>query len=324
MLSQCEQIKAEYESLKTLKQEFDLERQKAVETGNLTRAKELKAELEKKRNALSEKLFISPDKAREILGKKKVLGYQEAERIFGIKLKPEQIPKIPFKREDLERAKGLNQMLILQVDTMKNKKGELVPVTLENLKSEFPKAHDGKKMWYEQNWYDNEDFFKNETPKVGWKLVSREIIPDSTSKNYLEQTEIIISHIKKEIFQDQPIPPIYQEAIDEFESQRSDIAKIIDSDWKSAADKLEKLQITQLARESPVEAMYRLILQDQENKEKLFPSQYTWTLGRDSGGEFVIVGYFGSDGADVSRDASAIGSILGVSFSQFVDLIIDA
>lgn len=317
MLSQCEQIKAEYESLKTLKQEFDLECQKAVETGNLTRAKELKAELEQKRNALSEKLSISPDKAREILGKKKVLGYQEAERIFGIKLKPEQIPKIPFKREDLERAKELNQMLILQVDTMKNKKGKFVPVTLQNLKSKFLKASDGKKGWYDQDWYDKEDFFKNETPKVGWKLVSREIIADSTSKNYLEQTEIIISHIKKEIFQGQPIPPIYQKAIDEFESQKSDIAKIIDSDWKSAADKLEKLQITQLARESPVEVMYRLILQDQENKEKLFPSQYTWTFGRTYDGSFVLVGYFVSDGAHVYRLTPVFRSdSIGVSFSR--------
>ena len=57
MPSQCEKIKQEYENLKTLKSEFDLEYQKAVETGNLTKAKELKTELEQKRNALSEKLW---------------------------------------------------------------------------------------------------------------------------------------------------------------------------------------------------------------------------------------------------------------------------
>ena len=57
MSSQCEQLKQEYESIKTLKQEFALEYQKAVETGDLTRAKKLKAELEQKRNALAEKLL---------------------------------------------------------------------------------------------------------------------------------------------------------------------------------------------------------------------------------------------------------------------------
>ncbi len=57
MPSQCEQIKKELEDLKTLKKEFDLERQEAAETKNLVKAKELKVELEQKRDALSEKLW---------------------------------------------------------------------------------------------------------------------------------------------------------------------------------------------------------------------------------------------------------------------------
>lgn len=58
MASQCEKIKQEYENLKTLKSEFDLELKKAVETGNLGKAKKLKAELEQKRDAFFEKLWI--------------------------------------------------------------------------------------------------------------------------------------------------------------------------------------------------------------------------------------------------------------------------
>lgn len=56
-MSSCEQIKQDYQDLKTLKQEFDLEYQKAVETGDLARAKELRAELEQKRDALADKLW---------------------------------------------------------------------------------------------------------------------------------------------------------------------------------------------------------------------------------------------------------------------------
>jgi len=56
MTSKCEKIRKEYEDLKTLKSEFDLEYQKAVETGKLTEVKKLKAELERKRDALLEKL----------------------------------------------------------------------------------------------------------------------------------------------------------------------------------------------------------------------------------------------------------------------------
>ena len=57
MTNSCEQIKTEYENLKTLKEEFDLEYQKAVETGNLERVREMKVELEQKRDALQEKLW---------------------------------------------------------------------------------------------------------------------------------------------------------------------------------------------------------------------------------------------------------------------------
>ncbi|MFC1756835.1 hypothetical protein ACFLZC_01590 [Patescibacteria group bacterium] len=56
--SECEQVQQEYQELKTLKTEFDLEYQKAVETGDLNRAKELKQELEQKRDILSSKLWI--------------------------------------------------------------------------------------------------------------------------------------------------------------------------------------------------------------------------------------------------------------------------
>ena len=57
MPSECKKVRQEYENLKTLKSEFDLELEKARETGNLFKAKELKAKLEQKRNALSEKLW---------------------------------------------------------------------------------------------------------------------------------------------------------------------------------------------------------------------------------------------------------------------------
>lgn len=57
MPNSCEQIKTEYENIKTLKEEFDLEYQKAVETGNLERVREMRTELEEKRDALASKLW---------------------------------------------------------------------------------------------------------------------------------------------------------------------------------------------------------------------------------------------------------------------------
>lgn len=57
MFSEHEQLRREYQDLVERKQEFDSEYQKAVETGDLTKAKELQAELERKRNVLQEKLW---------------------------------------------------------------------------------------------------------------------------------------------------------------------------------------------------------------------------------------------------------------------------
>ena len=57
MPNPCQQLKQDYRELEALAKEFDLEFQKAVKTGNLERAKELRAELEQKRNALWQKLW---------------------------------------------------------------------------------------------------------------------------------------------------------------------------------------------------------------------------------------------------------------------------
>lgn len=55
---QCQQIRDEYENLKTLQQEFDLEFNKEPKTRNLKRILKLKAEFEQRRDALQEKLLI--------------------------------------------------------------------------------------------------------------------------------------------------------------------------------------------------------------------------------------------------------------------------
>jgi hypothetical protein len=56
MSSQCEKIREEYENLKTLKKEFDLELEKAIETGELKKARDMKQELMLKMKELSEKV----------------------------------------------------------------------------------------------------------------------------------------------------------------------------------------------------------------------------------------------------------------------------
>ncbi len=260
--------------------------------------------------------------AERLLGKD-FLGSKKIENVFGRKFER----SIPFSKEELERAKELDQQLILQNDFMDVKNPDTgkmernVPVTLENLKKYFPKAHDDAPIWYSQDWYDNEDFFKKEKPRTGWRLTSKNLIPSSTSKSYFEQTDVLVEHLQKQVFKGMKLPKQYEDAIAEFKRKRAEIeplAKSSDGDeWKRGSQMLVDLAITKLTRELPVEAMYRLILNDKENKDKLLPSAYTWTASRESDGDLVYVGCLDDKGADVGRlDPDYRYGYLGVSFSR--------
>ena len=195
------------------------------------------------------------------------------------------------------------------------------PLTLENLKQKFTKAHDDGKVFYEQDWYKNEDFFKKEKPRTGWRLTSKDLVPDSTSKNYLEQTDVLIDHLKKQVFKGTKLPKQYEDAIAQWKRERAKIEPLAtsstDTEWKRGSQMLADLEITKLTRELPVEVMYRFVLNDQARKNKPLPSTYTWTASRDSDGYLVYVGGFDGRGASVYGDSPGDrDDILGVSFSR--------
>ena len=293
---------------------------------------EFEDKLATKISALEEELGVSTGEGKEIsladaekiLGKESVLGAKDIEQVFGVKL--DRIPAIPFSQQELQRAKELGQQLILQIDSMIHKGGLMsreksTPLTLENLKQKFTKSHDDGKVFYEQDWYKNEDFFKKEKPRVGWRLTSKDLVPGSTSKSYLEQTDVLVEHLEKQVFKGVELPKPYKDAIAEFKRKRAEIEPLAksgtDAEWKKGSQMLADLAITKLARELPVEAMYRLILNDQARKDKPLPSTYTWTASRDSGGALVLVGSFDGAGASVhGRSPDDRRGDLGVSFSR--------
>ena len=317
MPSPCEKLKNELESIQTLKQEFD----SSLDTYNtkaetpeqskqaLNKAKQIRIQLDKAIEELRNKLHISPEKAKEIMGEQDVLGSEAIEKALNIKLKKEQIPKIPFKKHELERAKELNQFLVLRTPLTMEKMNEL-------LQTEFEQQNKGK-ILYDTDRYKNEDFFKKDIPKLQWALTSKEPIPNSTSKNYLEQTELIADYLKNQVFKDKELPKQYEQAIEEFNKQKQNIQKLMKDDWKKAAEQLSKLKINQITRQSPAEALYDTLIYFQNNQERLLKDGYTWTKRCSSDGGLVLVGCFASDGADVDRwsPASAHDS-LGVSFSR--------
>ncbi len=267
-------------------------------------------------SGLSGEVSEQIEQAKEILGAD-FLGPEQIKTAFGTSVEIGEIPPIPFSRTELEQAKELGQFLILRL-----------PLTMKQIRESFGgKLSTGEKMLYASDettgeladdcWYKDETFYTEDTATAGWALVSKETISGSTNKNYLEQTDSIVVYLKNQVFGGETLPPKYQAAIDEFDARRDEITALIDSDWAKAAETLESLQITQLTRQSPAEAIYDLIVYFQNNDERLLPNTYTWTKRRASGGRLVCVGGFGAGGVRVDRSGPGgrYGD-LGVSFSR--------
>lgn len=264
---------------------------------------------------------VSLEEAEKIFGQD-FLGPKAVEAVFTIPLAESAIVPIPFSREELENAKALGQQLIFQAHAMMTDynpiDGNIVEaITLKNLKERFVVASDGNATWYEQNWYNNEEFFSEKMPQPCWRLTSKDVIHGSNGKNYLEQTEILISHLRNEVFMGIELPKQYAEAIEEFEREKELIAECMKKDWKEASHWLASLKITKLTRETPVEVMYRLILQEQTNKKRSLSNRFTWTSRCSLSGELVFVGHFNSDGVVVTNNVPDLSYITnGVCFSR--------
>ena len=151
---------------------------------------------------------IEFNEAKEIFGKD-FLGPEAIQTTFGVELTPDElqeIESIPFTREELEQAKQLGMMLVLRVPRIGEGK-EIKPLTIDQIREKFsggdtlgdPKKKK-KKMFYRQKgdgWYDSEKFATQDTPKLGWGLVVKSVLPDSLGKNWEQQEEVLKNWAKQ-------------------------------------------------------------------------------------------------------------------------------
>lgn len=188
------------------------------------------------------------------------------------------------------------------------------PLTTRALHDQFGnKLGDGKPL-YKIDWYKEEPFYTTDTPRFGWALVSRDIIPGSAGVNYIGQTQAISDYLVSKVYGGQELPAVYQTAVDEFEARKSQLEELLNTDWRKCAEGLAGLKLNRWFREKPVEVLYGLIVQHKVNHERL-EKTWTWTNQRSSYGYLVDVGYCDSVGTYVGRGGPVdSNSYLGVRF----------
>ena len=249
---------------------------------------------------------ISITQAKKILGKNNVLGPAEIKKAFGIVLPEDSIPPILFSRERLKQAKKLNQFLDLRIDMLLNNQQATMYNLYKFCQPIFDKLKAGKILYGALGdiWYSKkdrmEDFFFKKTPRIGWYLVTKDVIEESLNKNYLMQTEELIYYLTTKVFVNQKLPKIYQDAVSEFDETKDFIKSLMSNDWRRADKKLSELKINILCRRTPVEFLYDFLLYFLNNNERLLENRYDWTACLESGDELVLLGAGDVGGVGVS------------------------
>lgn len=231
----------------------------------------------------------SQERAREIFGKD-FLGPDAVKKAFGIDIPSGNIPKIPFPQAELERAKELDQFLILRTDRAPG--GQ--PLTILKM-TELPGPHliaeriasIGNRLDYEDRArpYISSDISR----KPGWALVSKELIPGSAKTHYLDQTNVLASYIRDEVYKGVDLPIKYQRALHEFMEQKewlySEFTRLKNLDkyeplrnHQDFADRVISLKLNQLMRQTPVEAFYDALVFFENNGTFLLANTSTCTL----------------------------------------------
>lgn len=235
--------------------------------------------------------LTSLEKAREIMGES-MYGAEEIREIFGGDF---EIPPVQFSIEELERAKSLGQELVLYIDTTSDGK----PLTIsEMLRLRHNRTSRDQQILddFDENGNKRVTFggslnsvtetvaeraaktlvAENETPRVGWRLNTQDIIPETlgTRNTIIEKYGNLIAYVEKQVFVGGEIPAKYIEAIQEFKELTSsqpfldDInSSSFDPRKEAAVEKLYNLKLNELLTENFSEALYRYILKEAKNGE---------------------------------------------------------
>ncbi len=266
-------------------------------------------------------LGSSPEKAKDFTAPEaraifEAMGYGEAffgpeevEATFRFKLNAEQIPPVPFTKEQLEKAKELGMNLVLQVGKTPSGDALTIKKMLAILGNLTPAVGVPPNLHMDSSWAETDNVGAKDAPRLGWKLVTKDFIPDSTNKNYLEQTEKIIDFVKNKLYSGKEPSKRFADAIKDFEAKKPELARLLsERKFGDFTQMLTACYINNLTRELPCEVVYRSLL-EQKKIGSVRPNKSVWTKGRSLGGNLTAVTAEFSNSEVILRSAPVISGV---------------
>jgi hypothetical protein len=329
-----------------LKADFDQELARSEKSGDFAKSLALKKEIDDRVATLKARMETMRSFEPEPTSERSDLEFAEnlfgtdylgpvtIEGVWGLEIKPDQVPEIPFSKPELERAKELNQFLILRA----KKAPDGQPLTMlkmhELLSSDMESKRRGKALFKANDrWLLDSPFFTKDTPvdnqsqDFEWALSSKEVLANSTNQHYVIQTDTIAKYLETTLFAGKSMHKHYQEALKEYRDYRqSEFGgqtydqienKLKGQNWRTYADQLARLKINQLLRHSPAQAQFDILTYYQDQDRRLLENNYIWTNTQAPDRFIVVLGKFDARGARLERWGSdtAIG-LLGVVISR--------
>ena len=117
--------------------------------------------------------------AREIMGKN-FFGIEEAIKHFGVNATKQQIAalaEVPFSEEVLQSCKDTHVLVAV------------FPLSILDIRGHSRKQSD-RTLFYSQDWYDKQAF-ASEKAELGWHLIRKTPVENSTAKNWKEQQALL-------------------------------------------------------------------------------------------------------------------------------------
>jgi len=117
--------------------------------------------------------------AREIMGKN-FFGIEEAIKHFGVNATKQQLAylaEVPFSEEVLKSCKDTHVLVAV------------FPLSILDIRG-ITRKLENQTLFYSQDWYDKQVFAKDKG-EVGWQLVRKEPIANSTSKTWNDQQVLL-------------------------------------------------------------------------------------------------------------------------------------